>query len=62
MTEGSTRPGPGLRRKVRLPSTENQRRAPARRGIVTVLLAPGAPRLMEQSAWRGAPVEDGESG
>ncbi|KAK5007025.1 hypothetical protein LTR28_005770, partial [Elasticomyces elasticus] len=52
VAEGSTRPGPGLpglRRNVNGESTENHIRPPAIRGIVTVIMLPGAPRAMATS-------------
>lgn len=62
LTDGSTSAGPGLRRKVRVPSTENQIRLPARWGTVTVVVVPGAPRGMAQSWLRAEPVEEGDVG
>ena len=62
VTDGSTRAGPGLRRKVSVPSTENQIRLPARWGTVTVVVLPGAPRGMAQSWLRAEPVEEGDVG
>lgn len=51
-----------MRRKVRGLLTENQMRAPARRGIVAVTVFPGAPRGMETFSVRAEPVDDGELG
>ena len=62
VTDGSTSAGPGLRRKVKVPSTENQIRLPARWGTVTVVVLPGAPRGMAQSWVRAEPVEEGDVG
>lgn len=62
VTEGSTIAGPGLRRKVRVLSTENQMRLPARWGTVTVTVLPGGPRGIAQFLARGEPVEEGELG
>ena len=62
VTDGSTSAGPGLRRKVNVPSTENQIRLPARWGTVTVVVLPGAPRGMAQSWLRAEPVEEGDVG
>ena len=68
VTAGSTRPGAllggfaGLRRKVRVLSTENQMRLPARCGTVTVTVFPGAPSGIAQSWARGAPVDEGLEG
>ena len=62
VTEGSTRAGPGLSKKVRVLSTENQMRLPARWGTVTVTVLPGAPSEIAQSLAREAPVDDGEVG
>lgn len=47
VTDGSTSAGPGLRRKVKVPSTENQIRLPARWGTVTVVVLPGAPTRLQ---------------
>ena len=47
VTDGSTSAGPGLRRKVKVPSTENQIRLPARWGTVTVVVLPGAPTKLQ---------------
>ena len=62
VTEGSTSAGPGLRRKVKVPSTENQMRLPAKWGTVTVVVLPGAPRGIAQSRLRAEPVEEGDVG
>lgn len=62
LTEGSTRPGPGLRRNVRVSLTENQIRAPASCGIVTVVDEPGAPSGMLQLTANDWPSEEGEEG
>lgn len=62
VTEGSTRAGPGLRRKVRVLSAENQMRPPAMWGIVTVTVLPGGPRGIAQFLAKGEPVEEGEVG
>ena len=62
LTDGSTRPGPGLSRKVRGLLTENQIRAPASCGMVTILVFPGAPRAMAQLTAKGLPFEEGEAG
>ena len=62
VTEGSTRAGPGLSKKVRVLSTENQMRLPARWGIVTATVLPGAPNGIAQFLARAAPVDDGEAG
>lgn len=62
VTEGSTSAGPGLRRKVSVPPTENQTRLPARWGTVTVVVVPGAPRGMAQSWLRAEPVAEGDVG
>ena len=62
VTEGSTRAGPGLSKKVSVLSTENQMRLPARWGTVTVTVLPGAPNGIAQSSARAAPVDDGEVG
>ena len=60
--DGSTRPGPGFRRKVRVSLMTNQTRAAEIRGIVTVAVAPEAPSGMAQFAARGCPVDEGEDG
>ncbi len=62
VTDGSTRAGPGLSRKVKVLSTENQIRLPARWGTVTVTVLPGAPSGIAQFSVRGEPVEGGEVG
>ena len=62
VTEGSTRAGPGLSKKVRVLSIENQMRLPARWGTVTVTVLPGGPNRIAQSSARAAPVDDGEVG
>ena len=62
VTDGSTSAGPGLRRKVKVPSTENQIRPPARWGTVTVVVLPGAPRGIAQPWLRAEPVEEGDVG
>lgn len=62
MTDVSTRAGPGLRRKVRVLSTENQMRPPAMWGMVTVTVLPGGPKGIAQFWAREEPVEEGEVG
>ena len=62
VTAGSTRAGPGLMRKVRVLSTENQIRPPAIWGIVTFTVFPGPPRGMAQSVLSWAPGSGGEVG
>lgn len=61
-TDGSTSPGPGFSRNVKVLSTENHNLAPASWGIVIVLLDPTAPRGMEQFSAKGCPVEVGDVG
>lgn len=61
-TEGSTSPGPGFNKNVNLSSTENQSRAPANCGMVTVVVEPAAPRGIAQSTAKAVPVELGEVG
>jgi hypothetical protein len=62
LTEGSTSPGPavlGLRRKVRVLSTQNQIRPPAMYGMVIVRVVPGAPSRIAQLADRAEPFAEG---
>lgn len=55
-------PFAGLRRKVRVLSTENHIRLPARWGTVTVTVLPGAPSAMAQSFSKGLPAVFGLEG
>lgn len=61
-TEGSTSPGPGLRRNVKVLFTENHSLAPASWGIVIFLTDPGTPRGMAQFWAKAVPVEVGDVG
>lgn len=62
VTEGSTSAGPGLSRKVRGLSTENQILPPAIWGIMTVMVLPGLPSGIAQSRARAEPMAGGDVG
>ena len=62
VTDGSTNPGPGLRRNFRGESMANQMRPPAMCGMDALTVFPGAPSGIAQSLARLAPVDGGEVG
>ena len=62
VTAGSTIAGPGFSVNVSLPSTTNQIRPPAIRGIVTLAVEPGAPSGIATSAPSGDCGCEGDCG
>ncbi len=59
-TDGSTSPGPGLRRKTSGVFMEKKMRAEESLGIVAVVTEPGAPRRIAQSTPRGLRTPGGD--
>jgi hypothetical protein len=62
VTDGSTSPGPGFRRKIKGLLIENQMRPADILGIVAIVVEPSGPRRIVQSTARGVWTPDGEAG